>query len=106
MAEKNLDEELQQLRSDFRTLQNDVGELTSLMRELGVERVNEARSSATDSLHARREQLRAQADALRGRGRHYTEEFEQLIGGHPESSLAIAFGVGFIVAKLLDGGRR
>jgi len=106
VAEKNLEEELQQLRSDFKTLQSDVGELATLLRALGTERVEEARSSAADSLRARREQLRAQADALRGRGRQYTEEFEQWVGGHPERSLAIAFGLGFIVAKLLDGGRR
>lgn len=107
MAEKSVEDELAQLRSDFGTLQKDVSELTSLLKELGAERVDEYRSSAADSINARREQFRARADALRGRGQQAAQEFEQMVGGHPETSLAIAFGFGFVVARLLDsGGRR
>jgi ElaB/YqjD/DUF883 family membrane-anchored ribosome-binding protein len=98
MTESRLEEDFEQVRSDLRSLREDVRELALQMRESGSERISR-------SLDAQRERLRQQAGAVRDRGRKYTEELEEQITGHPQSSLAIAFGAGFIAAKLLDGGR-
>ena len=107
MAEKDLDQEIKQLREDFATLQADVSELTSALRDAGVRRVDEARESASERLRSRRERLEEQLRSAQGRGREAVDDLEATIGGHPLSSLAMAFGVGFVLAKLMDlGGRR
>lgn len=98
MEANQLEQEFDQVRSDLKTLQEDVGRLAARMRSRGSERV-------ASSLHSQGEHLRRQAGAMRDQGRHLTEELEQQIGTHPETSLAIAFGVGFFVARLFNGSR-
>lgn len=107
MADKDLNDEIRQLRSDFSTLQNDVAELTSLLRDLGAERIDESRTAAAERIQAARDRLRRQADKARSRGQETISDVEQAIGGHPLSSVTMAFGIGFLVAKLMEaGGRR
>lgn len=107
MAEKDLEEQLKQLRSDFATLQEDVAALASALKESGTERIEGARLSAAERLRARSDELRRELRAAQARGRQTVDEVENLLSDHPLGSVAIAFGLGFIIAKLLDiGGRR
>ncbi|AGA89038.1 hypothetical protein Thimo_0163 [Thioflavicoccus mobilis 8321] len=107
MAEKDMNAEIRKLQDDFSTLRGDVSEMMTLLREMGAERVEEAKESANDSLQASRERLRRQAASLRTRGRETVDDLEDTIEGNPLGSVALAFGIGFVVAKLLDlGGRR
>lgn len=105
MVDKKLEDEIEQLKADFDTLRNDVGDLTSLLRELGAERLDTARDSARESLEELRERARSRASDIRGKGRAYRQNLDEAIEEHPERSLAIAFGVGFVTARLLGGGR-
>jgi ElaB/YqjD/DUF883 family membrane-anchored ribosome-binding protein len=98
MAESNFDEEFGQIRADLRDLRAQVGDLASRIREGETDGIPE-------SLREGRKRLRRSANAMRDRGREYTENLEQRIGAHPESSLAIAFGAGYLAAKLVDGRR-
>ena len=107
MAERDMSSEIRQLREDFAALQNDVAEITALLRELGADRFEDAKSSTADTLREGREQFRRRVDAARARGQETIDEIGDTIGGHPLGSVAMAFGIGFLVAKLLEvGGRR
>lgn len=111
MAENELQDELKRLRSDLSNLQKDVADLVGMLRDLGVNKVEGMRSSIEDEIRSRREELRRRLNEARTGSRRAVEDavegLEQGIGQHPLSSLIIAFGLGFIIAKLMDlGGRR
>lgn len=111
MAENELQEELRRLRADLSNLQNDMAELVGTLRDLGVNKAEGMRSSVEDEIRNRREELRRRLNEARTGSRRAVEDavegIEQGIGQHPLSSLITAFGLGFIIAKLMDlGGRR
>lgn len=107
MADKALEDELRELRADFAKMQEDIGDLAGALRDLGVRKADQARESAEDELRARRDQIREQLRSARARGRETVDDLGETMGDHPLSSLGIAFGAGFIIAKLLElGGRR
>ncbi len=107
MAEASVQEELDALKEDLARLRADIGDLAGVLKDLGVERAERIRGSAEDEVRARREALRRRLDSTRARGRKVIDDLEDQIEGHPLSSLLAAFGMGFIIGKLLDlGGRR
>jgi ElaB/YqjD/DUF883 family membrane-anchored ribosome-binding protein len=88
-------------------MKDDIADLTAVLRDLGARKVDEARDGAEDELRARREQVREHLRSARARGRETVDDLGDTMGEHPLSTLGIAFGAGFIIAKLLDlGGRR
>ena len=107
MTEPELQKQIDDLKDDLKALRTDLGELARILKDLGVGKVHEARSSVEEELEARREELRRRWEEARGRGKKTMDDFEQGIGQHPFSSVLAAFGIGFLIAKLLDiGGRR
>ena len=107
MTEPELQKQIDDLKDDLKALRTDLGELARILKDLGVGKVHEARSSVEEELEARREELRRRWEEARGRGKKTMDDFEQGIGQHPFSSVLAAFGIGFLIAKLMDiGGRR
>lgn len=107
MSETDVQKELQALRKDFAALQADVGQLAGALRDTGVQRAEKWRSSMEDEWKDGREALSRRMDTLRTGGRKRLDELEEGVGEHPFGALLTAFGIGFIVGKLLDlGGRR
>lgn len=104
MVDKNVQDEIQNLKDDVSKLRSDVSELVGVLRDLGVEKIDEARGNVEDELRARREQLRESVDKAKARGRKTADDIENQISEHPLSSLLAAFGLGFIIAKLSGGG--
>lgn len=107
MADERLQKEVDAIRADVAKLGEDMAELTRIIKLLGVERASEFKESVSEGIDSANEELRRRVEAARARGRAATEEFEKTVEQHPLSSLLAAFGVGVIVARLLDiGGRR
>ncbi|HKI73064.1 MAG TPA: SIMPL domain-containing protein [Pseudomonadales bacterium] len=104
-TETNLHEEFETLKEDVAKLRTDVGDLLSVLKAMGAEKVGDARESLDDELARRREELRAALKGARARGEHAAEALEGEITDHPMSSVIAAFGMGFLIAKLLDTGR-
>ena len=106
--EKNeLNEEIQALKADLAALRSDVSEMANTMRDMGRGKANDWRSSVQDEWNERRDEFMRALGMARDRGQQAEEEFERNIGEHPWTSLATAFGVGFLIAKIMDmGGRR
>jgi ElaB/YqjD/DUF883 family membrane-anchored ribosome-binding protein len=94
------------LREDFDRLRKDVGELADSLKQAGREQAEAARQRSRESLNGARDRLRDSAQTASERSREYYEQLEHRVGDHPLSSLVTAFGVGFILAKLLDRGDR
>lgn len=105
MAEKDLQEEMQTLKDDVAKLRADVSDLVGLLRDLGSEKVGEARASVEEDIEELRERLRTAVGGAKERGQKAADEVEERIAQHPLSSLLAAFGIGFIIAKLTNGGR-
>lgn len=111
MAENELQEELRRLRSDMAALQSDMATLVGTLKDLGVNKAEGMRSSFEDEIRNRREELRRKLEEARTTGRRTVEDavdgLGEGVGQHPLSSLITAFGLGFVIAKLMDlGGRR
>lgn len=89
------------LRSDIEQLRADLASLREHGREFGAAKAGEARGLLEEKVH----QIQVEIDRLTGELRRQGEEakarLEQNVHERPLTSLAIAFGVGFIAAKLL-----
>lgn len=106
MAERDLHAELDTIKADMAKLRVDVAELGDILRELGAEKIGGARESVADEVRRAREELDRRFQSARQRGRKAAEDVEHAVEEHPFSSLVTAFGIGFIVSRLLDGGGR
>ncbi|MEX0943877.1 MAG: hypothetical protein WD002_15195 [Pseudomonadales bacterium] len=104
-TENNLKDEMDVLKADLAKLRGDVGELVDLLKSLGEEKVSDAKSSLDDELERRRAELRAALSGARVRGEKAVDALEGEIAQHPFSTVLAAFGIGFLVSKLLDVGR-
>ena len=104
-TDTNLQNELETLKADVAKLRSDVGELVDTLKALGVEKVSGAKASLDEELEKRREELRDALKGVKARGERAASAVEGEITEHPMSSVVAAFGMGFLIAKLLDVGR-
>ena len=106
MAEE-IRKELDALKNDIAQLRKDIAGLTSAVKDVAADKVEEGKAQAKERVTNAWEDLERKLDDVLGQGRDTVRDVEQKIGEHPTGSLLTAFGVGFIIAKLLDaGGRR
>ena len=104
--DSNLQQEFDTLKEDVAKLRGDVGDLLDVLRALGAEKVSDAKEGFDEELARRREELREALAGAKARGQRTAKAVEDEITEHPMSSIAAAFGIGFLIAKLLDVGRR
>ena len=101
-----LEEEVAALKEDMARLREDILNLT---RALG-ENASGVKDQAREELLKRAQKLQAQTqeqlEKAQAAGQQVVDEVEQQIVQKPFASLLTAAGVGFILAKLLDGGNR
>lgn len=105
MADDNIRKEFEELKTDFNHLREDIASLVEALQDAGMDKVSEAKAGLGEQYAERREKLRAALNRARTRGDEAMDDIEQSISEHPLSSLAMAFGLGFIIAKLMEGRR-
>jgi ElaB/YqjD/DUF883 family membrane-anchored ribosome-binding protein len=93
----HMQDELQSLRSGFDKLRADVAELFSHAFGFGRSGAEMAREYGADTM----ENLKSRFNDLRDRGTEQMHSVERKIEENPMSSAMIAFGVGFILAKMM-----
>ena len=100
-AKDRLSSDFEQLKQNFSQLKDDVGSI--LKNTLGVGRSNAhaAKDEAASHASAYYGRAKDKFDDYRDRGTHQVENIGEQIGDHPVAAAAIAFGVGFVIAKLL-----
>lgn len=83
--------EVEQLKADLDSLRRDVSQLTDTLKRSSREQVQAGTAQARES-----------ANQLGNQARDATRNLEQEIGQRPMTSVLAAFGIGFVVGKLLD----
>lgn len=107
MAEDPIRRELDALKADIAQLRLDIKGLTEAIHEVASDKVKEARNDTEERLHESWEDLEQKLDEIIRQGRSTVDQMERQVGQHPAGSLLTAFGIGFLIAKILElGGRR
>jgi ElaB/YqjD/DUF883 family membrane-anchored ribosome-binding protein len=104
MASPNIQEEMQVLKDDVEKLRSDISDLVGLLKDLGLQKIDETRGTVEEELQEQREKLRVVLGRARERGKSAVDDVEQQMTEHPLGTLLTAFGIGYIIAKL-SGGR-
>jgi ElaB/YqjD/DUF883 family membrane-anchored ribosome-binding protein len=92
-----LSEDLEQLKSSFGQLRSDVTDLLTRAMGFGRHGAYMARDGASAAVDVARSRL----SDLKDRGYEGVQSVEQRIEENPLTSALIAFGVGFVLAKIL-----
>jgi len=100
MSESNVaspQDEIQSLKESFNKLRTDVADLFSHAFGFGRSGAGAARDYGMDAL----ENVKSRFNDLRARGEDQVHAVEQKVQENPLASAMIAFGAGFIIAKLM-----
>jgi ElaB/YqjD/DUF883 family membrane-anchored ribosome-binding protein len=107
MADDPIRNELDALKADISQLRQDIVDLTTAVRDVASDKAEKTRADTKEGLRNAWEDLERKLDEVIDQGKATMGDVQTQIGQHPTGSLLTAFGIGFIVAKLLDtGGRR
>lgn len=87
----NARSDVDELKREFADLRSDVSELTKTVRNMSREGVEYGR-----------DQIRRTGERSRAQAREAVNSVEHGVGERPLTSIATAFGAGFVIGKLLD----
>ena len=107
MVDDSIRKEIDALKADIARLREDIVGLTDAVKGAASENVSDAKTRAEERMHKAWAEIERRIEGLLDEGKATFNTAEQNIGEHPVGSVLTAFGIGFIIAKLLDvGGRR
>ncbi|MEJ2552790.1 MAG: hypothetical protein P8164_05805 [Gammaproteobacteria bacterium] len=107
MADESIRKEMDALKADIAKLREDIVGLTGAVKGAASENVAGAKAQAEERLHEAWSDIERRLQDVLAEGKTTFNKAEQQVGEHPVGSVLTAFGIGFIIAKLLDvGGRR
>ena len=106
MVEESIRKEMDALKADIAQLREDIIGLTDAVKGTASENIAGARAQAEKHLHKAWEDIEQQLEQLLNEGKATFNNVEHKVGEHPTGSMLTAFGLGFIIAKLLDRGGR
>lgn len=92
------------VKEGLERLRKDVAELADIVKATAAERAASTRDQLDHEARRALEELQDRLDAMIGRARQTTDQVGDQISQHPVSSLVGAFGLGFILAMLLEKG--
>lgn len=102
MAERNLDKEFDALKGDIGKLREDIATLASSIGAIAGEQAGATGAKVREGA----EYVRTQAGEAAARGRARAEQgaqaVEHQIEEHPFTSVAVAFGLGMVVGRLMS----
>ena len=105
MAEAGLENELEKLRSDIAQLRADLSAVGESVRKMSTDAVGatqaKVRSAAQDAL----DEFQSRLNEAKSQGQKAIHDLEREVTENPLTSLAVAFGIGFVLSKILDRGR-
>lgn len=107
MADDSIRKEMDALKADIAQLREDILGLTSAVKGAASENVAGVKARAEERMHKVWADIEKRLEDLLNDGKATFNKAEHKVGEHPVGSVLTAFGIGFIIAKLLDvGGRR
>lgn len=93
------------LREEFEALRNEVSEMMALLKDKGSTYAEELSGKMEEKLETYQEKARESAEAAYEKGSEGVEEIGNRVRKNPLLSLGIAFGVGYVISKLMDQGK-
>ena len=107
MADEPIRKERDALKADIAQPRQGVLGLTAAVRDVASDKAQKTRADTQERLRGAWDDLERKLDEAIDQGKATMGDVQNQVGQHPAGSLLTAFGVGFIVAKLLDsGGKR
>lgn len=106
MAEDPIRKELDALKADISQLRTDIVDLTKVMKDVASEKVSNTKADAQQRAQNAWEDVERKLNEALDQGRATVGDIEDKITAHPGGSILTAFGLGFIIAKLMDLGGR
>ncbi len=106
MADETIRKELDALKNDIAQLREDITNLTRAVGKVASQKAQETRSQAEEKARDAWEEIEEKLNGILEEGKETVSGMEKQIAQHPGGSLLTAFGLGFIIARLLDGGNR
>ncbi len=89
-----------ELEAEIARLRVDVAQLREQLRETGQRSYRSAQRAAASGLESVKARSEAAIEDIRGQAKDYEAQLEEAVREKPISSLAIAAGVGFVLALL------
>lgn len=102
MATNVADKEVEKLRAEMDTLRADLARLTEQLSRTAKAGASAASDSAREEYARLREEMDRVAGIVGDRSRQGMHMVQDQVETHPFVSLGAAFGVGFLLGKLLD----
>ena len=106
MSDEPFREELDVLKADIAQLRTDIANLTTAVKDVASEKVNATREDAQQRAQNAWDDIERRLNDVLDQGRETASGIEDKITEHPGGSVLTAFGLGFIIAKLMDMGHR
>ena len=118
MTEKQREKDMDALRSDITSLREHIASLAVSVRKLAEEKAGESASESGqeepkhegtafgEQWHSVWADFQRKLEEAGVRGEKAVKELIVEMERHPLGSIAAAFGIGFIIAKLLDRGKK
>lgn len=102
MAEKELQAELDNLRSEMAKLRADFAGVAEALKGAGRAKAGEVKEDAAEFVEGAEEEIKRILGIVRAKGKKSVEAVEHKVADHPFIALLAAFGIGFVVAKIID----
>ena len=105
MAEEGLQKELEKLKTDIAKLKTDLSAVGEGVKKMGTEAVGATQAKVKSAAQDALDEFQNKLNEMKSQGQKAVHDLEQEIKEKPLTSLAVAFGIGFLLSKLLDRGR-
>lgn len=106
MADDSIRKEMDALKADIVQLREDIVGLTRAVKGAASENAAGVKAKTEERMHKAWENIEQRFEELLSDGKAALHKAEQKVEDHPVGSVLTAFGIGFIIAKLLDVGSR
>jgi len=104
--DQKIKQDIEELQEEFQELKELAGEYTEEVVEEGKGRMRKAKRRISKRSEDLLDELMPILERYQDSGREVVERVEHKVTDNPLLSLAVAFGAGMLIGKLLDNGRR
>ncbi len=106
LEDRRLEKEIADIKDDLSVLRDDLADLARALKETLGDYRQTAREEVRRKAGEAQARIGEQVGKARALGEEAVEQMERKIVERPLASLLTAAGIGFILARLLEGGRR
>jgi ElaB/YqjD/DUF883 family membrane-anchored ribosome-binding protein len=98
-------QETDDLREELQALRKEVSEMMSILQSKGGSYAEELGEKVSDKLDSYQENLKESAETAYEMGGEGVDEIGKRIRKNPITSLCVAFGIGYLISKVMDHNR-